>query len=500
MTAVNRWRAYCIAHGWGNEVILTSGFRGRGGRIAGWVLSMADETDLVFSSIENYVWGMCVWQTLQRQFHPLMGVQGWSEFMQGISVITFAVGEPREEIPFAKFEAMMVDIYQNHWDSFEEVQYGFLFLVLLFSFSRSECPCPKTWEGKGSWDPKHHWQRQDFVLVPQDDGWVLYVRFKAIKQDPRMERPQARIADTGLPFSPGAAGESKDFVCIGDVPSVPHMSVKNFMVRMGVLLQQRIQRSRASDEPFFLSPGDLSKPLLYRHALDHLKTALVRAGSAEDSKYGFHGIRVLGYNRCRDGSGDTELTVAHGGWSETSNSHSRYARFPMVQRLSVSAFMLGVAPAFDPDATGADANVPSERAITAQPVPRGGVATAPPATPAPAPAPAVTSDAGPSSPALEAAIAAAVRGISPASAPAVAPDLGLSTPLPVAPAVVSPHVSPPTAPPAVRGLGALPTRARVRLDRAGRQGLPLCGQHVGPAPHHLCTLHQGHMGPCSTQQ
>ena len=83
--------------------------------------------------------------------------------------------------------------------------FGLLLLVLFFTFSRSECPCPKSWTGRHCFDAASHWQVRDFKLVRHPTGhWVLWVRFKAIKQDPRIERPSASASVDWLPFEPTA--------------------------------------------------------------------------------------------------------------------------------------------------------------------------------------------------------------------------------------------------------------------------------------------------------
>ena len=49
MVAFRRWAAFCLERGW--SPFIESGDRLRGGRLAAWVLSMVDETDLAFASI-----------------------------------------------------------------------------------------------------------------------------------------------------------------------------------------------------------------------------------------------------------------------------------------------------------------------------------------------------------------------------------------------------------------------------------------------------------------
>ena len=65
MVGVRRWSAFCEEHGW--EPLIPSGLATRGGRLAAWVLSMLDDTELKAQSISTYSWGMRAWHVLQHQ-------------------------------------------------------------------------------------------------------------------------------------------------------------------------------------------------------------------------------------------------------------------------------------------------------------------------------------------------------------------------------------------------------------------------------------------------
>ena len=49
--------------------------------LASFVISLVENTSLVWSSISNYVWGLRQWHGLQREADPVMGVMQWNEFM-----------------------------------------------------------------------------------------------------------------------------------------------------------------------------------------------------------------------------------------------------------------------------------------------------------------------------------------------------------------------------------------------------------------------------------
>ena len=333
-----RWTEFCDQRGWPH--LMPNGLRARGGRMAAWILSMVDDTVLVFASISVYVWGMRTMHTLHHLSDPAMGVEFFRELMRAASVLTSVPGTPRKRIEHSVIDALLRDIYENHWDSRIRVQLGLVVLVLYFTFSRTECPCPKTFSGQDSWDPSKHWQVGDFALRRRGEFWVLWVRFKAIKQDPRLERPGARHEDRNLPDDLHSTDPtvSKDWVPLGDVPSVPHFSVALFYMRF----VQLVGRSRTPDEPMFLA-ADGVRPYTYAALNSELTSACVAHGGTPEDKA--HGLRVAGYFASKRANGE-DLTVAHGGWSENSDGHSRYDRFVHSDVLGVPAGMVGADSVF----------------------------------------------------------------------------------------------------------------------------------------------------------
>eukprot|EP00966_Prymnesium_polylepis_P023372 538061-Prymnesium_polylepis.1 len=67
--------------------------------MAAFVTDMLDDTSLVYSSIEGYVWGVREWHKLQFELDPIRGVAGWDEFMAAIKVLSWVPAEPRKETP-----------------------------------------------------------------------------------------------------------------------------------------------------------------------------------------------------------------------------------------------------------------------------------------------------------------------------------------------------------------------------------------------------------------
>jgi hypothetical protein len=339
-SAARRWSAFCAEHGW--DPLLADDDVGRGGKMSAWILSMVDESELVFKSIVNYIWGMRTWHTLQGRSDPAMGVRGWRELMRATAVMTTVPAEPRAMVPLETLKQVLAVLATS--ERFSDKQLHLVVLVLLFTFSRTECPCPKAWTGPNAFDSNQHWQVADFKLRPSADGgksWVLWVRFKRIKQDARVERASMVHADTFVPAElTGDGGFGRDWVPLGDVPTVdeacglPIFSVaaayKRFVKAVG--------RARSGDEPMFLNK-DKSRYYTYSCLLADFHEAFAEFLISYSKSLGPHGLRVLGYNLSKAGNGE-DLTVAHGGWM--SSAHSRYHRWGLPDVLNVPARMLGV--------------------------------------------------------------------------------------------------------------------------------------------------------------
>ena len=82
--------------------------------MAAWVLSLLDDTSLVYNSISTYVWGMRTMHTLQHQSDPAMGVEFFREFMRSISVLSAVPGEPRKRVELEVVSALLHEIMTSH--------------------------------------------------------------------------------------------------------------------------------------------------------------------------------------------------------------------------------------------------------------------------------------------------------------------------------------------------------------------------------------------------
>lgn len=359
--ALSHWDRVRAAWGW--QRVILSDDPERGGKMAAFVIGLLDDTNLVADSISNSVWALRQWMMLQRQADPLMGVMQWREFFLSVRVIAHVPHEPRRMVPLDIVRAIVARCDLN---SFWQVQFIFLMLVCLFTFSRSECPCPKTFTGENAFDKAKHWTVRDIVVRLVDGVYVLAVRFKSIKQDPRIERPTARGVDA--PAGEAAHGGS-DWSYVGDIPGDP-MSIFVWYRR----LMAFYRCARPLDAPFFMA-RDRVRPYTYPAMMSDFRTFLSWV-SPTDTNFGIHGLRVLGYNLCKSAL-DDEIATAHGGWQP--GSAGRYERFSLRRVFGIAAAMVGSA---DPYAMAPPAG---ERPVRRTGVRRGGV-DVPPAAPATDPA------------------------------------------------------------------------------------------------------------------
>lgn len=344
--AMVHWRKVALRYGW--QVLMLSDDPHRGGKMAAFVLEMAKDTDLAYGSISKYVWGLRTWTKSERQVDPLFGVYDWQDFMTSVHVKTWSVGEPRRAIPLDLLRKALqaVDL-----TVFWEVQMALFVVLYLFGFSRSEHPCPKTYN---SFDADQNAMVRDIQLVTWRGVTCIGIRLKVIKQDPRMERPEA------------SGGE--DWVYVGDVED-PDFSPTMWLRRVYAFHGQ----ARALTDPFFVDTNRV-RVLTYGAAMKHFRTLLARVSDwATAMLYGLHCLRVSGWNGARQGPAGEECAVAHGGWH--GGSQRRYDRFGRDEILGLPAAILG-APAHVFD----DVPVPGALLVPRVPVAR--TAPAPVAQPA----------------------------------------------------------------------------------------------------------------------
>ena len=317
--ALTHWDAVRARFGWPRLIL--SDDSERGGKLATFVLYMAEDTDLVGASISNYVWAFRSWLKFQRQLDPIYGVVDWEDFMQGVAVRTWVPAEPRKKVELWWIRGALRRVDRT---SFVAVQATVVMLMLLFTFARSESPLALAFTGENAFNADKQMQVKDVRVVSE----AVHVRLKGIKQDPRMQRPEA-------------AG-NEDWIVIGDVPG------SDFSIMFWVqLLFSFHQGARDQDAPFFVD-RDRRRPYLYSKATVDIRALWAAVvGQAEANSCGLHGLRVAGYDAARRGPGGEELAVAQGAWRST--AYRRYDRFDEAEVRGLAAAI--VDQLVEPDAS-----------------------------------------------------------------------------------------------------------------------------------------------------
>ena len=373
--ALSHWDNARRPYGW-DRVIRTDDPQ-RGGKLAAFVVHMARNTELGYESISSYLWGIRTWFKEQRQADPVMGILGWQDFMMAVHVRTWTINEPRKAVPVALLRRAIAAVDRS---SFEEVQLVVLIILLLFTFSRSECPLPKT---QSSFTLEENASVADVRVLTWEGRLTVQMRLKTIKQDPRMQRPEASGND--------------DWLVVGDVADDPEFSVAAWIRRLFSFHGS----ARVNTSPFFIHSNRVA-PLTYGRALDQFRDLLAKVVSTAEAKtYGLHSLRVSGWNGARRGPAGEELAVAQGGWH--SGSQTRYDRFAAQEicdlprqilegadaALSTSDRILQVPPPPPPPPAAMASAASPRRRVSAATVSRRGRAGAPAAAAAPrVPAPA----------------------------------------------------------------------------------------------------------------
>jgi len=189
-------------------------------------------------------------------------------------------------------------------------------LLLLYTFARSESPLQKSWTGEGAFDPHKNLQVRDVKVATVGGRRAVGVRLKAIKQDPRMARPEAQ-------------GEG-DWVWIGESDGDT-----NIIMWLQLYFSFFAGQERSPFDPFFLA-RDQRRGLLYSHGMDDVRALWARTPGVTPElakTCGLHGLRVAGNNGTTKSLGK-ELARAQGGWA-SEQTQSRYDRhdFTMTWRM-----------------------------------------------------------------------------------------------------------------------------------------------------------------------
>ena len=293
----------------GLPLYIQPGWPGRGGEMASFVLDMAHTEQIKFGTMQGYVW--CVQVDHIHQFgasgDPLDGVADWGKFMSALEVQSFVNSsvEPRRMMPFM----MLVNTLLCLDSSVRlEAGLGCMMLMMYYTMSRSESPLPKT---ANSFDSTKHIRRCDVRLLNS-----MYVEWGlgSIKQDQRSKRSN-RDPD------------KRDWKPCGECDGV--LSMRNWFDAY-----EELSNWSDGQQPFFYD--DNGKPLTYTFMLNFMRSCMARCdgvSQADADLYGFHGLRVLGYNCWRAAEGE-DVAALQGGWG--SLAHRLYGRQMLMKILGMA--------------------------------------------------------------------------------------------------------------------------------------------------------------------
>jgi hypothetical protein len=308
--ALAHWDVVRARHAWGR--IMFTDDAERGAKLATFVLYLVDSTELVYSSISNYVWALRSWMKFQRQADPVYGVIEWGDVMQSVEVLTFMPSESRKEVPGSWVAGAVAAADPL---VFEEVRAVLIMLMLLFTFARSESPVPKNLTGPGAFNSEKQLCSCDVRVATVAGKQTVQFRLKGIKQDTLGQRATAQ--GDGDWVIVGSTGDQYDIV----------LWLRRYF--------SFFSEARSPKDPFFVFSPRETRPWLYQGALDACRELWARTPGVTSemaATCGLHGLRVGGNGGVTRVLGRW-LAKAQGGWD--SDSQDRYDRVDMQEVVQI---------------------------------------------------------------------------------------------------------------------------------------------------------------------
>jgi hypothetical protein len=253
---------------------------------------MLNSMTIKYGTAMGYVSGVVDWhkEMLGGLGSPLAGVIDWSRFTTACMVQSFvdASVESHLMVPFSLLTQTLLVLDRNNRC---DVTLGLMMLMMYYTMSRSETPLPKTLQG---FDPMVHLRRRDVRLGSQGNNY--------------MEWGLGRIKN-----STSKEKASKD-------PNIRHWKPVGFCtgildIKYWLDLYMASSTWKSMEDPFFYD-GGTGQILTYPYMLNYMRSAMARVpGMSWDSAkvYGFHGLRVLGFNCARAAAGE-DVAILQGGW------------------------------------------------------------------------------------------------------------------------------------------------------------------------------------------
>jgi len=310
------WIPWCKANNI-SPIILT-GDENRGGIIASFFVDLL--LTLRYKTVVNYVWHVREWMKGKdqgRQMDPLEGVHDWEDWLNGVEVESWELGDSHEEVPF---EAIIGTVNIADSKCYDDVLTVVLILTIWFTCCRSEFPLPKT---PGAFDIKKHCRLRDVKAGPNGTAWAM----GTIKQDRKGQRD-------GMAVAPGDTVPRKESL-VGRVAGVMDLYA-------WVLIYMEMRPGTDENAPFFVRQnGDTA---CYDFVLKYWRSMMQRASIERGPHFAFHGLRVGAYNAGRM-TKDPSMIVAIGDWGSESG-HARYGRRRKFEVMDQAQQMVCVADQF----------------------------------------------------------------------------------------------------------------------------------------------------------
>ena len=304
------WRPHRLLHDY--PMLIPPGQNTRGGEMASFALYMANSFQIKFGTITGYIQSIreIHTQCLGSVGDPLDGVLDWKKFMSALHVQSFvdATVESHVMVPFRVMVLVLLGLDRSCRD---HIALACMILLMYYTMSRSETPLPKT---KSSFDKHKHLRRDDVRFSPDLGEGVVEWAFGILKNSPRQT-----VADKVRTWKPVGA-------CTGVLSMAYWLS-----------LYSAASEWQDTSDPLFFDAE--SNPYTYAFMLRLFRTriSMLEGFTWETARiYGFHGLRVLGFNCARSASGE-DVAVLHGGWS--SDAYKTYSRTQL--KLVLAAAQLG---------------------------------------------------------------------------------------------------------------------------------------------------------------
>jgi hypothetical protein len=302
------WSPHRDKHGY--PVLIPPGSPSRGGEMASFVLSMANTFQLKYGTMQGYVAAVRELhvQSLGSIGDPLDSVLDWPKFMQALHVQSFVDSRVESHV-MVPFQVMVKVLLGLDHTCRDHVALGCMVLMMYYTMSRSATPLPKTKDGFNS---TVHLRRKD-VRRMGDTGHVEW-GLGIVKNSGRLKRAAADPDD-------------RTWKPVGNCSGVLSML-------FWFTLYVDMSTWSSEYEPFFFNSA--GEPYTYDFMLRLFRTRIsMLPGFSWDAAkiYGFHGLRVLGFNCTRAAAGE-DVAVLQGGWA--SDAFKTYSREQLAKVLAVA--------------------------------------------------------------------------------------------------------------------------------------------------------------------